>query len=973
MDRVEFGIKLEQINKLRDSGNFEEAAKVADTVEWRKVKKWSELSVAADIYDRVGRYKDARNVCVYAYNKNLGGKRLLHQLTVLSIKLKDFDEAEELYDEFVEAAPQDTEKYVLAYMLNKEKGSSAESLIEILEEYKQNELEEQYQFELAKLYSQVGRIDDCVRECDDLALWFNEGEYVEKALRLKAQYRSLTKSQQTKLDLMEETKAESLAAQVTKSEASAAVSQGKNEQIVDNTPVADKEDDNPENSNENDENIADAAEDIKEPVTAAGNPDKEEALPLVTMDTIDISNIKIPEKDYTIYDTQNIQAELAKSMEILMAGGNIAAVAAESAITESTLSSDTPDVTPAIQAVPTHEITSDETAQAEEEVAATTEEEEEVAAPELSIIAADVIMDEPTKEIRINTHHWKRYKSIMQEDGTETLVEDEPIKPAPAKVEEPAPAEAEEPALVEVEEPAPAEAEEPTPAKVEEPASAEAEEPAPIEVEEPATAEAEEPAPAKVEELAPAEVEEPAPVEVEAVIVEEPEVTEPEVLAETGTATVNETPEEPVIEGQINILDWLSSCHEPVIADGVTGDIDVEAITRLESEKAKQFYEEELRRKEDEEKVSKEFLEKTMTDLEEQLSEAVEAHKNAERIAAMEEAERLAKEAEEDALDPGVLEEVEVAEPKYDYDDGENEESEILTALEEAEKMTESEGNETEQTVETEAFPDAKDNIETETNDNQNEKTEITKEDIDSDFVLKAGELKHLKKYLYINNMESDLARIINMRKKQELDETSKTGNILILGSPKTDRTGFAIDLVKAMHAGSDETSVKIAKVSSLLINKKGIRSMAQKIYGNILVIEEAGKLRKDSVEQLCEFFKEDTGSMLVIMTAEDYAMKKLLADNQELAEMFNYSVELRYLSVNELVAIAKEHAAGQGYEVGDKAISQLYMVVNEISLEHSGDEVDRVKAVIDAAIEKNNKKKKKDAVIRLREKDFLN
>ena len=957
MDRVEFGIKLEQINKLRDSGNFEEAAKVADTVEWRKVKKWSELSVAADIYDRVGRYKDARNVCVYAYNKNLGGKRLLHQLTVLSIKLKDFDEAEELYDEFVEAAPQDTEKYVLAYLLNKEKGSSAESLIEILEEYKQNELEEQYQFELAKLYSQVGRIDDCVRECDDLALWFNEGEYVEKALRLKAQYRSLTKSQQTKLDLMEETKAESLAAQVTKSEASAAVSQEKNEQIGDNTPVADKEDDNPENSNENDENIVDAAEDIKEPVTAAGNPDKEEALPIVTMDTIDISNIKIPEKDYTIYDTQNIQAELAKSMEILMAGGNIAAVAAESAITESTLSSDTPDVTPAIQAVPTHEITSDETAQAEEEVAATTEEEEEVAAPELSIIAADVIMDEPTKEIRINTHHWKRYKSIMQEDGTETLVEDEPIKPAPAKIEESASAKVEEPAPVEVEEPATAEVEEPAPAKVEEPASAEVEEPAPT----------------KVEEQAPAEVEEPVPVEVEAVIVEEPEVTEPEVLAETGTATVNETPEEPVIEGQINILDWLSSCPEPVIADGVTGDIDVEAITRLESEKAKQFYEEELCKKKDEEKVSKEFLEKTMTDLEEQLSEAVAAHKNAERIAAMEEAERLAKEAEEEALDPGVLEEVEVAEPKYDYDDGENEESEILTALEEAEKMTESEGNETEQTVETEAFPDAKDNIETETNDNQNEKTEITKEDIDSDFVLKASELKHLKKYLYINNMESDLARIINMRKKQELDETSKTGNILILGSPKTDRTGFAIDLVKAMHAGSDETSVKIAKVSSLLINKKGIRSMAQKIYGNILVIEEAGKLRKDSVEQLCEFFKEDTGSMLVIMTAEDYAMKKILADNQELAEMFNYSVELRYLSVNELVAIAKEHAAGQGYEVGDKAISQLYMVVNEISLEHSGDEVDRVKAVIDAAIGKNNKKKKKDAVIRLREKDFLN
>ena len=98
MDKVGFGIKLEQIIRLREKGQYEDAAKVADTIEWRKVKKWSELSVAGEVYEKAGRYKDARNICVYAYNRNLGGKRLLYKLTELSIIINDLEEAEELSD-----------------------------------------------------------------------------------------------------------------------------------------------------------------------------------------------------------------------------------------------------------------------------------------------------------------------------------------------------------------------------------------------------------------------------------------------------------------------------------------------------------------------------------------------------------------------------------------------------------------------------------------------------------------------------------------------------------------------------------------------------------------------------------------------------------------------------------------------------------------------------------------------------------
>ena len=136
MDKVEYGIKLEQIEKLKSEKQYSEAADIADTIEWRKVKKWSELMTAEEVYEKAERIKEARNICIYAYNRNLGGRSLVFKMTELSIRLEDYEEAEDLYNEFVEMAPTDMNRYVLLYELDKAKKVPPEELIKVLEEYR---------------------------------------------------------------------------------------------------------------------------------------------------------------------------------------------------------------------------------------------------------------------------------------------------------------------------------------------------------------------------------------------------------------------------------------------------------------------------------------------------------------------------------------------------------------------------------------------------------------------------------------------------------------------------------------------------------------------------------------------------------------------------------------------------------------------------------------------------------------------
>lgn len=899
MDRVEFGIKLEQINKLRDKGDYEAAAKVVETIEWRKVKKWSELAIAEDVYERAGRLKDARNICVYAYNRNLGGKRLIYKLTEISIAIDDLDEADDLYNEFVEAAPRDTEKYILMYKLNKARKVPVERLIEILEEYKQSELDEQYEYELAELYAQAGRIDECVRECDDLILWFNEGEYVEKALRLKNRYAKLTKSQQAKLDMMEEYRAAGM-------EYSTVMPEYDSEPDIEH-------------------------EEVKEP-----EPQEE---------------YKVQEKDYSIYDTQNIQAQLAESMAKILGGINgPGEESVEPTITEPGEESVEPEITePAgieepsetTEAVEPSETTEfvepeEDTWEEPEEAEEPEEQPEEEKEPEEAEEQPEVEkesepdsiedkykdiyegIDEPTKEIRINTHHWNRYRSVMEDDTKEPMTADVPLPEGalPKYIVEKSEMEGEagtNPEFI-------IEDFETIIEKQEEP------------VEEENVAEAAEPE-EDDEYMVRLVTEDDEPQE-------EPETdeTEPEESVEEAVKKAVSEPAEPeeseVIDGQMDIMQWMESMQDTVVEDTPETDAETEAAEPEEIP--------------DDEQMINDAAEDAINDI----------------------AARLMAEVREE-LDARAGEEAPTMIAEEEYIDDEADDAGEIMADDEAEE----EFSEEEIAAYEEEHSAAEDEI---TAAAEDEMTAAVEEDNDNDYVLKPSERRYLQKYLFISGMEETAAEIINNKKREVPDGTSAHGNIAVVGRAKTDKTDFAIDLFKALHSEDNNKKLRIAKTNAAAINSKSILASADKLKGITLIIENAGQLTKESARELAQVMEGDTESMLVIITGEDYSINRVFAEVPDLSRMFDYRVEVRRYSVNELVAAAKDYAREKGYIIGEKALLKLYLLAGGIDTGDATKAVESIREIVDDAIERGSRKgkrrtsRKNGGLIILKDKDFI-
>ncbi len=199
MDKYELSIKEDKIKKHAEKKDYATAAKIADTIDWSKVRNIKMLTLVSQIYEKVKNYTEAKNVLLLAYERVPVGRRMLYKLSELCIKAGDLDEAEEFFEEFQEIAPNDISKLILAYQIEAARGEPLDKLITILELYRKNEFEEKWAYELAYLYHKAGRSKDCVQLCNEIILWFSVGPYVDKALNLKMQYEPLTPAQQEKL------------------------------------------------------------------------------------------------------------------------------------------------------------------------------------------------------------------------------------------------------------------------------------------------------------------------------------------------------------------------------------------------------------------------------------------------------------------------------------------------------------------------------------------------------------------------------------------------------------------------------------------------------------------------------------------------------------------------------------------------------------------------------------------------------
>ncbi len=286
MDKFEYKASVDEIKALIAEGEYAEAVKIADKIDWRRVRSVMMLCTISDLYKINRRFQESKDILLMAYEKHPTGRLIIYSLCELCIKMGEYDQASEYYKEFVQIAPRDTGRYVLQYRLYEALDVSIEERIAILEEFKKREPREKWVYELAYLYHRIGLTTKCVEECDEMYLWFGEGRYVIKALELKALHQPLSPEQQEKYDAYIE-------------------GRSAGEDVDDDTPVEEDDEDIPEE------------ESAEEETDRGWEEEQEYEQSVLSAPTTELPEVKTV--DVGQYNTINLQMALAESMKEVLA------------------------------------------------------------------------------------------------------------------------------------------------------------------------------------------------------------------------------------------------------------------------------------------------------------------------------------------------------------------------------------------------------------------------------------------------------------------------------------------------------------------------------------------------------------------------------------------------------------------------------------------------------------------------------
>ena len=348
MDKYEYRIRAEEINALIEKKQFVEAVKIADTIDWSRVKSVMMLCKVSELYKYVRRFEDAKEILLLAYDRQPGGRKIVYSLCELCIKLEETVQAVEYYKEFVQVAPTDTRRFILQYRLYEAQDVSLEERIAVLEEYKKRDYREKWAYELAYLYHRIGLATRCVEECDELILWFGEGKYVNMAMELKMLHAPLSPSQQEKYDrrfmkeepqeeVEKEAEDQTLSIEIksvdaTKAKTTEIISDSVREALnaADTIEVPDL---NVSSEQAEEEEVSEAEEQQTEEAPAEEDSDAKEEnepeeIPLVDPDL----DIQIKTVDVGEYNTINLQQELAQNISRMFAEEDMEAADATMAL-----------------------------------------------------------------------------------------------------------------------------------------------------------------------------------------------------------------------------------------------------------------------------------------------------------------------------------------------------------------------------------------------------------------------------------------------------------------------------------------------------------------------------------------------------------------------------------------------------------------------------------------------------------------
>lgn len=948
MDKSEYKLRAEEIKDLISRGEYAQAAEIADTIDWRRVKSVMMLCTISDLYKINRRYEDARDMLLLAYERRPGGRTICYSLCELSIKMEEYVQAIEYYKEFVQVAPKDSGRYILQYKLYEAQDVSLEERISVLEELKKRDYREKWAYELAYLYHRVGLAARCVEECDELILWFGEGKYVIKAMELKMLHQPLTPEQQEKYDHRFDAPGSFIPSQNSVQDNGYSGNQGYDQgyaqdgsydqgQGYDQNYTQDYSQDGnydqsqghaqdyPQDGNY-DQNQGYVQEDNYDQVsgdTQVYEPMQQPAQETSAQPEQDDFDIHVKTMDVGQYNTINLQAELAAGLREVLGEEP----------KEDTAKATADSITRSIVAPM---MDSDTESLDYPEIAEVSEDDLE---PETEQIEGSEVFFGETGEIGD--------LSQVPEVETEEIL---PEEPASLKRQDVVPELSE--------------------AEVE----PEAEPKAPVEAESKPESSGEE-----IHEMHEVTVPVEPPKELANVLAQESDGQISLVMPEAESI-------EKQITGQMNIEDILAEWErkkkenlekreeevrqhvlqqtgamftefEQAVRDGL--------LEKLEKEKAADA--DVVTDTDEVEELEPEPADTDIVDTEEV--------KELEEVEELEEEPAVAEYEEEPAIEePEAAANMEVTqEPAAEITEVSEE---TITEIEEAseESVAEAKEEPEEQAVEqaVEEVP--------EDEQPQTQEPPVVERD-----KAKVRALTREERELYAPFIQSKSAREQLVKAIDNISLAAYTGNVIITGEEGMDTLSLAKNMIREIQATDSNFSGKVAKISGHALNKKDAADTLSKLKNGALIICKASEMNDTTVNTLYKALQQENQGIVIILEDTKREIDRFLEKHEKLKESFTARMDVEALSNDTLVAFGRQYAREMEYSIDELGVLALHTRIEDMqTIDHVVTVVD-VKEIVDEAIAHANKKTLKhffdvlfakryddEDMIILTEKDFV-
>ena len=946
MDKSEYKLRAEEIKDLISRGEYAQAAEIADTIDWRRVKSVMMLCTISDLYKINRRYEDARDMLLLAYERRPGGRTICYSLCELSIKMEEYVQAIEYYKEFVQVAPKDSGRYILQYKLYEAQDVSLEERISVLEELKKRDYREKWAYELAYLYHRVGLAARCVEECDELILWFGEGKYVIKAMELKMLHQPLTPEQQEKYDHRFDAPGSFIPSQNSVQDNGYSGNQGYDQgyaqdgsydqgQGYDQNYTQDYSQDGnydqsqghaqdyPQDGNY-DQNQGYVQEDNYDQVpgdTQVYEPMQQPAQETSAQPEQDDFDIHVKTMDVGQYNTINLQAELAAGLREVLGEEP----------KEDTAKATADSITRSIVAPM---MDSDTESLDYPEIAEVSEDDLE---PETEQIEGSEVFFGETGEIGD--------LSQVPEVETEEIL---PEEPASLKRQDVVPE------LSEVE------------------AEPEAEPKAPVEAESKPESSVEE-----IHEMHEVTVPVEPPKELANVLAQESDGQISLVMPEAESI-------EKQITGQMNIEDILAEWERKKKENLEKREEEVRQHVLQQTGAMFTEFEQAVRdgllEKLEKEKAADADVVTDTDEVEELEPEPADTDiVDAEEVEELEEEPAVAEYEEEPAIEePEAAANMEVTqEPVAEITEVSEE---TITEIEEASEESVAEANEeTKEEPEEQAVEQA---VEEVPEDEQPQTPEPPVVERDK---AKVRALTREERELYAPFIQSKSAREQLVKAIDNISLAAYTGNVIITGEEGMDTLSLAKNMIREIQATDSNFSGKVAKISGHALNKKDTADTLSKLKNGALIICKASEMNDTTVNTLYKALQQENQGIVIILEDTKREIDRFLEKHEKLKESFTARMDVEALSNDTLVAFGRQYAREMEYSIDELGVLALHTRIEDMqTIDHVVTVVD-VKEIVDEAIAHANKKTLKhffdvlfakryddEDMIILTEKDFV-